>query len=82
MEWLNFHHFRYFWTVARKGRVRKAARRSYTSLSFRSARNSVFSKKRSARSYFGVVNGISSPMRWAKLFSAMRTRFSRPVASS
>ena len=25
MEWLNFYHLRYFWTVARKGRVRKAA---------------------------------------------------------
>jgi hypothetical protein len=25
MEWLNFHHLRYFWTVARKGSVRKAA---------------------------------------------------------
>jgi LysR family transcriptional activator of nhaA len=25
MEWLNFHHLRYFWTVARKGGVRKAA---------------------------------------------------------
>ena len=25
MEWLNYHHLRYFWTVARKGSVRKAA---------------------------------------------------------
>jgi LysR family transcriptional activator of nhaA len=25
MDWLNFHHLRYFWTVARKGGVRKAA---------------------------------------------------------
>jgi LysR family transcriptional activator of nhaA len=25
MEWLNYHHLRYFWTVARKGGVRKAA---------------------------------------------------------
>jgi LysR family transcriptional activator of nhaA len=25
VEWLNFHHLRYFWTVARKGGVRKAA---------------------------------------------------------
>ena len=25
MEWLNFHHLRYFWTVAKKGSVRKAA---------------------------------------------------------
>jgi len=25
MEWLNFHHLRYFWTVARRGSVRKAA---------------------------------------------------------
>ena len=25
MEWLNFHHLRYFWMVARKGGVRKAA---------------------------------------------------------
>ena len=25
MEWLKFHHLRYFWTVARKGSVRKAA---------------------------------------------------------
>lgn len=25
MEWLNFHHLRYFWAVAKKGSVRKAA---------------------------------------------------------
>ncbi len=25
MEWLNYHHLRYFWMVARKGGVRKAA---------------------------------------------------------
>jgi LysR family transcriptional activator of nhaA len=25
VEWLNYHHLRYFWTVARKGGVRKAA---------------------------------------------------------
>jgi LysR family transcriptional activator of nhaA len=25
MEWLNFHHLRYFWVVAKKGTVRKAA---------------------------------------------------------
>jgi len=25
MEWLNYHHLRYFWTVAKKGGVRKAA---------------------------------------------------------
>jgi LysR family transcriptional regulator, transcriptional activator of nhaA len=25
VEWLNLHHRRYFWTVARKGDVRKAA---------------------------------------------------------
>jgi LysR family transcriptional activator of nhaA len=25
MEWLNYHHLRYFWTVARKGGMRKAA---------------------------------------------------------
>jgi DNA-binding transcriptional LysR family regulator len=25
MDYLNFHHLRYFWTVARKGGVRKAA---------------------------------------------------------
>ena len=25
MDWLNYHHLRYFWTVARKGGVRKAA---------------------------------------------------------
>src|SRR5690349_9866386 len=25
MEWLNYHHLRYFWTVARKGGVRRAA---------------------------------------------------------
>lgn len=25
MEWLNYHHLRYFWTVARNGSVRKAA---------------------------------------------------------
>ena len=31
MEWLNFHHLRYFWTVARKGGVRKAAQELHVS---------------------------------------------------
>src|SRR4051812_29565258 len=31
MEWLNYHHLRYFWTVARKGGVRKAAQELHVS---------------------------------------------------
>ena len=31
MEYLNFHHLRYFWTVARKGGVRKAAEELHVS---------------------------------------------------
>jgi LysR family transcriptional regulator, transcriptional activator of nhaA len=31
MEWLNFHHLRYFWTVARKGSVRQAAEELHVS---------------------------------------------------
>ena len=31
MEWLNFHHLRYFWVVARKGGVRKAAEELHVS---------------------------------------------------
>jgi LysR family transcriptional activator of nhaA len=31
VEWLNFHHLRYFWTVARKGGVRKAAEELHVS---------------------------------------------------
>src|ERR1043165_4004132 len=31
MEWLNFHHLRYFWVVARKGTVRKAAEELHVS---------------------------------------------------
>src|ERR1044071_5900918 len=31
MEWLNFHHLRYFWVVARKGTVRKAAQELHVS---------------------------------------------------
>lgn len=31
MEWLNYHHLRYFWTVARKGSVRKAAEELHVS---------------------------------------------------
>jgi LysR family transcriptional activator of nhaA len=31
MEYLNFHHLRYFWTVARKGSVRKAAEEMHVS---------------------------------------------------
>ena len=31
MEWLNYHHLRYFWTVARKGGVRKAAEELHVS---------------------------------------------------
>jgi LysR family transcriptional activator of nhaA len=25
MEWLNYHHLRYFWTVAKEGSLKKAA---------------------------------------------------------
>ena len=31
MEWLNFHHLRYFWMVARKGGVRRAAEELHVS---------------------------------------------------
>jgi LysR family transcriptional activator of nhaA len=31
MEWLNYHHLRYFWSVARKGSVRKAAEELHVS---------------------------------------------------
>src|SRR6186713_2747861 len=31
MEYLNYHHLRYFWTVARKGGVRKAAEELHVS---------------------------------------------------
>lgn len=31
MEWLNFHHLRYFWTVAREGSVARAAARLHVS---------------------------------------------------
>ena len=31
MEWLNFHHLRYFWMVARKGGVRRAAEAMHVS---------------------------------------------------
>ncbi len=31
MEWLNFHHLRYFWVVARKGGVRRAAEELHVS---------------------------------------------------
>ena len=31
MEWLNFHHLRYFWVVAKKGGVRKAAEELHVS---------------------------------------------------
>jgi len=31
VEWLNFHHLRYFWSVARKGGVRKAAEEPHVS---------------------------------------------------
>jgi LysR family transcriptional regulator, transcriptional activator of nhaA len=31
VEWLNYHHLRYFWTVARKGGVRKAAEELHVS---------------------------------------------------
>jgi len=31
MEWLNYHHLRYFWNVARKGGVRKAAEELHVS---------------------------------------------------
>ena len=31
MEWLNYHHLRYFWTVARKGSIRKAAEELHVS---------------------------------------------------
>lgn len=31
MDWINYHHLRYFWTVARKGGVRKAAEELHVS---------------------------------------------------
>ena len=31
MEWLNYHHLRYFWTVAREGSLRRAAERLHVS---------------------------------------------------
>ena len=31
MDWLNLHHLRYFWAVARKGGVRKAAQELHVS---------------------------------------------------
>src|SRR5215212_12231215 len=31
MEWLNYHHLRYFWTVARKGGVQRAAEELHVS---------------------------------------------------
>src|ERR687885_1367346 len=31
MDWLNYHHLRYFWTVARKGGVRRAAEELHVS---------------------------------------------------
>ena len=31
MDWLNFHHLRYFWTVAREGSLRKASERLHVS---------------------------------------------------
>lgn len=31
MEWLNYHHLRYFWTVAREGSLRQAAERLHVS---------------------------------------------------
>lgn len=31
MEWLNFHHLRYFWTVAREGSLRRAAEKLHVS---------------------------------------------------
>jgi LysR family transcriptional regulator, transcriptional activator of nhaA len=31
MDWLNYHHLRYFWTVAREGSLRKAAERLHVS---------------------------------------------------
>ena len=31
MEWLNYHHLRYFWTVAREGGLRRAAEKLHVS---------------------------------------------------
>ena len=31
MEWLNYHHLRYFWVVAREGSLKKAAEKLHVS---------------------------------------------------
>ncbi len=31
MEWLNYHHLRYFWTVAKEGSLKKAAEKLHVS---------------------------------------------------
>jgi DNA-binding MarR family transcriptional regulator len=31
MEWLNYHHLRYFWTVAKEGSLKKAAEQLHVS---------------------------------------------------
>ena len=31
MDWLNYHHLRYFWTVAKEGGLRQAAERLHVS---------------------------------------------------
>ena len=41
MEWMNYHHLLYFWTVVREGGVSKAARSCRSPLHRRSVRNCV-----------------------------------------
>ena len=51
MEFLNYHHLRYFWTVAKEGGLTKAAVNS-TSPNLRSARRFRRSKVWSVKNFF------------------------------
>src|SRR5436190_23484003 len=80
MEWLNFHHLRYFWTVARKGGVRKAADELHVSQPSISAQlrlleDSLGEKlfKRSGRNLVLTANGpVGAHVRRRNLFRRTR----------
>ena len=80
MEWLNYHHLLYFWTVARQGTIARASEE------LRLAQPTISGQIRALEHQLGEklfqrADAISSSPKSATSFIAMRTTSSRLAAS-
>jgi DNA-binding transcriptional LysR family regulator len=80
MDWLNYHHLRYFWTVAKEGGLRQAAARLHVSQPSISAQIRELEEALGERLFGGRGAPTFSRMP-ARSRSVMRTRFSIWVVS-